>query len=74
MTARFPVSALHWTVLVPVLSVVLLALTWGRALPVAVVVVVAVFLAVAVLAAVHHAEVVAHRVGNPTARSCWRWR
>ncbi|MFI8180045.1 ionic transporter y4hA [Actinacidiphila glaucinigra] len=65
MTARFPVAALHWTVLVPVFSVVLLALTWGRVLPVPVVVVVAVFLAVAVLAAVHHAEVVAHRVGEP---------
>ncbi|MDX3096491.1 ionic transporter y4hA [Streptomyces sp. ME01-24h] len=64
MTARFPVSALHWTVLVPVLSVVVLALTWGRTLPVAVVVVVACFLCAAVLAAVRHAEVVAHRVGQ----------
>jgi Ca2+:H+ antiporter len=65
MTARLRVSALHWTVVVPVLSVVLLALTWGRGLPVAVVVVVALFLCAAVLSAVHHAEVVAHRVGEP---------
>ncbi|RJL25212.1 ionic transporter y4hA [Bailinhaonella thermotolerans] len=49
----------------PPLAVVLLALAWGRELPVAAVIVAAVFLAGAVLAAVHHAEVVAHRVGEP---------
>lgn len=43
----------------------MLALTWGRDLPAVVVVVVAAFLAGAVLAAVHHAEVIAHRVGEP---------
>ncbi|WP_423791102.1 calcium:proton antiporter [Micromonospora cathayae] len=40
-------------------------MVWGRDLPVAVEVVVVVLLAGAVLAAVHHAEVVAHRVGEP---------
>jgi Ca2+:H+ antiporter len=50
---------------VPVLAVVALALTWGRDLGVAPVVVIAVLLAGVVLAAVHHAEVVAHRVGEP---------
>ncbi|MEU6347317.1 ionic transporter y4hA [Streptomyces sp. NPDC046977] len=65
MIARCRPTVLHWTVVVPVLSVVVLALTWKRSLPVAVVVVVALFLATAVLAAVHHAEVVAHRVGEP---------
>ncbi len=55
----------HWTVLVPVLAVVVLAVAWGRDLPAGVVVVVAAFLAGAVLAAVHHAEVVALRVGEP---------
>jgi Ca2+:H+ antiporter len=54
-----------WTTLVPVLAVVALALTWGRDLGVAPVVVIAVLLAAVVLAAVHHAEVVAHRVGEP---------
>ncbi len=49
----------------PVLAVVLLVLTWGRDLPGAVVVLVTLVLAGAVLAAVHHAEVVAHRVGEP---------
>jgi Ca2+:H+ antiporter len=54
-----------WTFVVPLLAVVLLALAWGRSLPGIVVGVVTVFLAGAVLAAVHHAEVVAHRVGEP---------
>jgi Ca2+:H+ antiporter len=56
---------LSWTVLVPVLGLLALALTWGRDLGTVFVVVVAVVLAGAVLAAVHHAEVVAHRVGEP---------
>ncbi|MGW4500605.1 calcium:proton antiporter [Micromonospora sp. NPDC004336] len=54
-----------WTVSVPLLAIVALLLTWGRELPGPVVVVVAAFLAGAVLAAVHHAEVVAHKVGEP---------
>ncbi|MEU9922826.1 ionic transporter y4hA [Streptomyces griseoluteus] len=57
--------AARWTLLVPVLAVVLLVLTWGRGLPGAVVALVTVVLAGSVLAAVHHAEVVAHRVGEP---------
>ncbi|MCX5436613.1 MULTISPECIES: calcium:proton antiporter [unclassified Streptomyces] len=55
----------QWTAVVPVLAVVLLVFTWGRSLPGAVVAVVSVVLATSVLAAVHHAEVVAHRVGEP---------
>ncbi len=54
-----------WTTVVPLFAVVLLILTWGRSLPVAVVVLVTVVLAGAVLSAVHHAEVIAHRVGEP---------
>ncbi|WFE95193.1 ionic transporter y4hA [Micromonospora sp. WMMD987] len=54
-----------WTVVVPVLAVLLLLLTWNRELPGLLVAVVAAFLAGAVLAAVHHAEVVAHKVGEP---------
>jgi Ca2+:H+ antiporter len=56
---------LSWNVLVPVLGLVALVLTWGRDLGTLFVVLVAVVLAGAVLAAVHHAEVVAHRVGEP---------
>ena len=42
-----------------------LVLTWGRSLGTVVVVLVALMLAAAVVSAVHHAEVVAHRVGEP---------
>lgn len=51
-----------WT---PVLGILALLATWGRDLATVFVVLVAVVLAGAVLAAVHHAEVVAHRVGEP---------
>ncbi|GAB7190025.1 ionic transporter y4hA [Kineococcus sp. NUM-3379] len=54
-----------WTGVVPPLAVVTLAAAWGRDLGTAAVVLVGVVLAAAVLAAVHHAEVVAHRVGEP---------
>ncbi|MEU7665117.1 calcium:proton antiporter [Streptomyces lincolnensis] len=62
-----PIGSLvtRWTSAVPLLAVVMLVLTWGRDLPGAVVALVTVVLAGAVLAAVHHAEVVAHRVGEP---------
>ncbi|KND38459.1 calcium:proton antiporter [Streptomyces acidiscabies] len=55
----------RWTTAVPVLAVVLLVFTWGRDLPGTVVALVTLVLAGAVLAAVHHAEVIAHRVGEP---------
>ncbi|MEE3918845.1 hypothetical protein V2I01_11655 [Micromonospora sp. BRA006-A] len=42
-----------------------LVMTWGRELPGPLIFVVAGLLAAAVLAAVHHAEVVAHKVGEP---------
>ncbi|MGW4024807.1 calcium:proton antiporter [Streptomyces sp. NPDC005009] len=65
MTARLRSLAAQWTTLVPVFAVVLLILTWGRELPGWIVVLVTAVLAGSVLAAVHHAEVVAHRVGEP---------
>ncbi|MEU4158969.1 ionic transporter y4hA [Actinoplanes sp. NPDC026670] len=55
----------RWTIHVPLLALLTLIATFGRDLPVAVVAVVSLLLAGAVLAAVHHAEVVAHRVGEP---------
>ena len=60
ITARLP-----WTTVAPLIAIVALVLTWGRDLGTFPVIVVAVALAAAVLAAVHHAEVVAHRVGEP---------
>jgi Ca2+:H+ antiporter len=57
--------AVSWTGVVPVLAVLALAATWGTKPGVVVLVIVGVLLAGSVIAAVHHAEVVAHRVGEP---------
>lgn len=54
-----------WTALVPVIAIVVLGVAWGRELSGVLVALVTALLAGAVLAAVHHAEVVAHRVGEP---------
>jgi Ca2+:H+ antiporter len=54
-----------WTTVVPAAALVVLAASWGRHLLPVLAALVAVVLAGAVLAAVHHAEVVAHRVGEP---------
>jgi Ca2+:H+ antiporter len=58
-------SRLRWTNVAPVVAAVVLGVTWGTKPGAAVLVVVGVLLAGAVLAAVYHAEVVAHRVGEP---------
>ncbi|AQS70141.1 calcium:proton antiporter [Streptomyces pactum] len=65
MVTRPRTLVTQWTTVTPVIAVVLLAFTWGREVPGAVVALLTIVLAVAVLAAVHHAEVVAHRVGEP---------
>lgn len=54
-----------WTTLTPILAAVLLVLTWGAQPGGLVQTLVALSLMGAVLSAVHHAEVVAHRVGEP---------
>ncbi|GGM12284.1 calcium:proton antiporter [Dactylosporangium sucinum] len=56
---------LRWPVAVPPVAAVVLAATWGRKPHGIVLVLVAIALIAAVIAAVHHAEVVAHRVGEP---------
>lgn len=58
-------SRVSWVVVVPVLALIILAAAWGRNLAAPLVALVALLLGGAVLAAVHHAEVVAHRVGEP---------
>lgn len=65
MAAAAPTRRLSWTTVAPPLGLVALAAAWGRDLPVAAVLLIAVVLGAAVLAAVHHAEVVAHKVGEP---------
>ena len=59
-------TLLKWHTALPVLALVALAFAWGRYdLPVVVSLVLGVLLGGAVLAAVHHAEVIAHKVGEP---------
>lgn len=56
---------MSWNVAVPLAALVMLALTWDTVPGPLLAGLEAVFLIGAVLAAVHHAEVVAHRVGEP---------
>jgi len=56
---------LPWTLVVPAVALVALVTTWGRKPGDVVLALVAALLAGAVLASVHHAEIVAHRVGEP---------
>jgi Ca2+:H+ antiporter len=55
----------RWTTLVPLAGVVVLAGAWGRDVGVVLELAIGVLLGACVLASVQHAEVVAHRVGEP---------
>ena len=57
--------SLPWTLVVPGVAVLALVLTWGRKPGDAVLAIVAAFLAGAVLASVHHAEVDHHDTPRP---------
>ncbi|MET9487585.1 ionic transporter y4hA [Nocardia sp. NPDC006630] len=57
--------ARYWSVVIPLVAALVLAVSWGRDLGPIVVTLVSVALVGAVLSAVQHAEVVAHRVGEP---------
>jgi Ca2+:H+ antiporter len=65
MTLPARLRAVSWTGIAPVLAVVVLGLTWGRVLPGLLALAVAAVLAATIMAAVHHTEVVALRVGEP---------
>ncbi len=65
MSSSIRSSLTSWTTLVPVIATIVLATAWGRELSGVFVGLLTALLAGAVLAAVHHAEVVAHRVGEP---------
>ncbi|MEU3608651.1 ionic transporter y4hA [Streptomyces sp. NPDC035033] len=65
MSSSTKASIREWTTWGPVVALLALVLAWGRDLPGFAVGLVALCLAAAVLAAVHHAEVIAHRVGEP---------
>ena len=65
MSATSTRGRYQWAVAVPVATAVLLAVTWAHHDAAVVLGAIAVGVVAAVLAAVHHAEVVAHRVGEP---------
>lgn len=65
MAAKARVTTKSIATVVPLVAIVVLGLTWGRDLNVVVVTVVALVLGGSVMSAVHHAEVVAHRIGEP---------
>src|SRR3712207_1559262 len=65
MSASAVRGRLQWSVVVPALALLVLAAAWARHDHWAVLAVVAVALTGAVVSAVHHAEVVAHKVGEP---------
>ena len=56
---------LQWTVVVPLGALIVLLATWFKHEHPFSLLLIAIFLIGAVLSAVHHAEVVAHRVGEP---------
>ncbi len=65
MDLRRRISTPHWTTVGPLAAGVLTAALWGSKPGTPILVLGGLVLAVAVLASVHHAEVVAHRVGEP---------
>lgn len=65
MATRRRAALLSWTTVVPVVALLVLLVSWGRKPSGVVAALIAVVLIGAVLTAVHHAEVVAHRVGEP---------
>src|SRR3954451_5957774 len=65
MSASAVRGHLTWSVVVPAVALVVLVVAWFRHDHWAVLVVVSIALVGAIVAAVHHAEVVAHKVGEP---------
>ncbi|MBO0811180.1 MAG: ionic transporter y4hA [Microlunatus sp.] len=54
-----------WAFVLPLIGVIMLIITWGRELNVVLVILGSLALIASIVTAVHHAEVVAHRVGEP---------
>jgi Ca2+:H+ antiporter len=65
LLSRLPAALPLWCLAVPVLSVLVLGAAWGRPLGLAIGAFLTVMMFAAVVSAIHHAEVVAHRVGEP---------
>jgi Ca2+:H+ antiporter len=54
-----------WALVAPIIAIVVLSVAWGRSLGWLSLILVSASLIAAVLTAVHHAEVIAHKVGEP---------
>jgi len=65
MLRKFLSETLLWSVAIPIAACAALVGVWSRPLGWPLLLVVAIGLIAAILAAVHHAEVIAHRVGEP---------
>ena len=65
MLRKFLSGTPVWSVAIPIAACAALVAVWGRPLGWPLLLVVAIGLIAAVLSAVHHAEVIAHRVGEP---------
>ena len=65
MAVKRSLAVAHWSTGIPVAAIAVLAVAWGRGPAMWLALVVAIALIADVVAAVHHAEVVAHRVGEP---------
>ncbi len=65
LLSRLPAALPLWCLAVPVLAIVVLAAAWGRPLGFALGAFLTAMMFAAVVSAIHHAEVVAHRVGEP---------
>lgn len=64
-TTKSRFSLPSWTTVAPIAAAICLALVWDRDLNTLLVILVALVLAAAVIGSVHHAEIVASRVGEP---------
>ena len=65
MVNRVAVQLRDWTLSLPPVALLVLVVSWGRDPGAVLLPIVCLALGAAVIAAVHHAEVVAHRVGEP---------
>ncbi|MFC0624853.1 calcium:proton antiporter [Kribbella deserti] len=65
MTSSVVQGLPRWSLAVPPFALLILAVSWGRDLGAVLLILVCAGLGAAVIAAVHHAEVVAHKVGEP---------
>ncbi|MCL2783221.1 MAG: ionic transporter y4hA, partial [Propionibacteriaceae bacterium] len=65
MTSQWWRSLMRWTTILPVIAAGALAFSWGRHPAAWILIIEGLLLVASVLAAVQHAEVIAHRVGEP---------